>query len=211
MDDRRAISLDDLDPAPWNPKTPIYGVYRRGLETSLDHFGLRDDLKVWPNPEQPGRYFVLDGNQRLDLLREKGTVTVECRVLADLDDEDAKLFTAAFDRNHSVFDEGKLSALLSGLKGTAEELKKRLCRPDGAILPTAPAIRPEAAAAAELQPTVPILFVLTREGYDDVKETALKTKARLKREERLRAALHGLDDREIDDLVVELALRIADA
>jgi hypothetical protein len=66
-----SIPLHSIDPAPWNPKPAIFGSYKSGLETSLDYFGNRDRLKVWARPDSIGRYYVLDGNQRLTVLREQ--------------------------------------------------------------------------------------------------------------------------------------------
>lgn len=59
-----------IDASPFNPKQPIQGVYRRGLQASLNYFGLRDRLKVWPDPHRKGRYIILDGNQRRDVIEE---------------------------------------------------------------------------------------------------------------------------------------------
>lgn len=211
MPDRReTIPLALIDPAPWNPKYRIAGPARDGLKASLDHFGVRDDLKVWPNPESPGRYIALDGNQRLDVLKEGGTASVECRILADLDDEDAKLFTASFDRNKAYYHENKLGVLAASLSRTPEPLKLALLRLPAVNLPASePKPEGESRLGDPIQATVPMLFSLTREGFEEVRAGILKCKAKLKREERLREALGALDSREIDDLTVELALRIA--
>jgi ParB-like chromosome segregation protein Spo0J len=213
-DERITLPIDALENAPWNPKSAIAREYRKGLIGSLDHFGVRDDLKVWPSPDHSGRYIVLDGNQRLDLLRESGVAEVECRVLADLDDDDARLFTASFDRNVARYDEAKLAALAGELKAKGAELVSMMLRPDAAIV--GPPARPEGSvpdgepgANAGLAATVPVMFSLTREGYEEVKGAILKTKARLKREERLVRAFAGFSERRIDDAVVELVLRIA--
>lgn len=69
-DTREFLPLHVIDPAPWNPKKKIHGVYRNGLAASLHTFAISDDLKVWPNPRSPGRYYALDGNQRVDVLAE---------------------------------------------------------------------------------------------------------------------------------------------
>jgi hypothetical protein len=141
--DRRAmIPFANLDLAPWNPKIPLEGAYKDGLAASMDHFGVRDDLKVWPNPREPGRYFVLDGNQRFTILKAKGKDSIECRILADLDDEDAKLFTAAFNRNVARYDEAKLADLAASCSKMGAELKDRLLRV-GRITTTAPVVAPE--------------------------------------------------------------------
>jgi hypothetical protein len=71
IDKETQLPLSLLDRSPYNPKRPIYNEYRRGLKASLDYFTPCDRLKVWPNPQHPGRYYVLNGNQRLDLLIER--------------------------------------------------------------------------------------------------------------------------------------------
>lgn len=208
-DRREIIPLDRIDPAPWNPKHRIAGEARDGLKASLEHFGVRDDLKVWPDPNNPDRYIALDGNQRLDVLKESGAAEVECRVLADLDDEDARLFTAAFDRNRAFYDETKLAELAREAKAAGAVLVARLLRLSKVNLPE-PECGPEVAAEAlESTAQVPLLFSLTREGYDEVKGSLLRSKQRLIRERRLREAFAAFEASEIDDLVAETVLRLA--
>jgi hypothetical protein len=77
-DRHELVPLGLLDPCPWNPKSELDDDARQGLEQSLDTFGFVDDLKVWPSPWVEGRYIVLNGNQRLDVIRRR-----EIRRLAD--------------------------------------------------------------------------------------------------------------------------------
>lgn len=70
LDQEKNIPFGCLVPCPFNPKPTISGVYRAGLASSLGVFGLRDRLKVWPVPGGKNAYMVLNGNQRLDVLRE---------------------------------------------------------------------------------------------------------------------------------------------
>ena len=65
------IAFINLDPAPWNPKKPIQNKYKRGLAASITTFKISDTLKVWPNPNQIGRFTVLDGNQRFVVIQEE--------------------------------------------------------------------------------------------------------------------------------------------
>ena len=212
MADRRAvIPLDRIDPAPWNPKAPISGEHKAGLAASLDTFGLRDDLKVWPRPDAPGRYYALDGNQRLGLLSSRGVSEVECRVLADLTPEDAKLFTAAFDRNFAFYDRSKLESLADEIKAGREALVETLLRPDSLAVPApAPALAEEPGGdAGDPMPFVPVVFSLSREGYEAVKGLVASGRSRAKRESRLTEALSSFAESALDDLVVETALRVA--
>lgn len=210
-DQHLVLSLDDLCPAPWNPKQPIHGQYKTGLETSLDYFGLRDTLKVWEDPENPGKYFVLDGNQRLGVLKASGLESVECRVLEDLDADEAKLFTASFDRNTARYDESKLADLADSLRSKGDELIAKLLRADVAMVkPPLGGDTPEIATAkVETLGSVPLMFTLSRAGYDAARMYILKSKVRLKQEERLLEVLKGFSERQMDDLVVDLAIQIA--
>lgn len=70
LDTETDIPLSLIDPAPWNAKVPVHGVYRKGLKSSIDYFGMRDRLKVIPNPHRKGRYQCVNGNQRIDVITE---------------------------------------------------------------------------------------------------------------------------------------------
>jgi hypothetical protein len=230
VDRREFIPIAALDAAPWNPKYAIEGEHLAALDASLAHFGVRDDLKVWPNPDVVGRYFVLDGNQRLARLNAGGAESIECRVLDDLDEDDAKLFTAAFDRPRASFDFRRLGELAASINGKSESLKSALLFLPAVNLPVAAsssfisnadpaslrqAVMPrvcEQASPSSLtnqEGRIPFIFSLTREGYAEVKDAILRTRKRLLLEARLQAALEGLANRDIDDLVVELALRVS--
>jgi len=68
LDIETSIPIGLIDEAEFNPKDDLYGVYKRGLEESIDYFGLRDRLKVWPSPQAKGRFVCLNGNKRLPIL-----------------------------------------------------------------------------------------------------------------------------------------------
>lgn len=58
-----------------NPKKDIHGIYRNGLKLSIEEWGddnlaLDDRLKVFPDPSTPGKYVIINGNQRFDVLVE---------------------------------------------------------------------------------------------------------------------------------------------
>lgn len=219
-DDRRAlIALASIDPAPWNPKDPIAGKHRAGLTASLETFGVSDDLKVWPNPDQPGRYYALDGNQRLDVLAGRAEA-VWCRVLDRLSDEDAKLFTGAFDRHYAGYNEAKLEALAAQCRGRSEALAHLLLRPPVPIVPLPPPAAVEAVAqraretagrraTGEEAQRVPFVMSLTPEGLAEVRAQLASLRTRLAGEEWFVAAVRGLAERETDDVVIETALRVA--
>ena len=69
LDKETEVSFSSLDLADFNPKSNIHGIYKRGLKENITHWGggtltLDDRLKVWPNPSTPGRYTIINGNQR---------------------------------------------------------------------------------------------------------------------------------------------------
>lgn len=221
-DPRVAILLSAIDPAPWNPKSPIAGKMRDGLEASLETFGLSDDLKVWPRPDAPGRYYALDGNQRLDVLRSRlaEDELVWCRVLARLSDEDAKVFTGSFDRHFAYYDERKLESLAAECRGRSAALVAALLRPSVPIVPLPPPAA-LAAVAAQAQQTsqrqrsgekanrLPFVMSLTPDGLEEVRAQLASLRTKLAGEEWFVGAVRGLAEREVDDVVIETALRVA--
>jgi hypothetical protein len=70
LDAETDVPLGQLDAAPWNPKAVISGSYRTGLKSSLEWLGVRERLKLFPNPKNKGRFYVINGNQRLDIIYE---------------------------------------------------------------------------------------------------------------------------------------------
>lgn len=70
------VPLGSIDKCPWNVKDPIHGVYKNGLTTSLAYWALHTRPHVWPRPN--GRYMVLNGNQRLDLIQEVRETQLIC-------------------------------------------------------------------------------------------------------------------------------------
>ena len=220
-DARLVVPLSKLHEPPWgNPKPPIVGKYAEGLDESLDRFGVRDDLKVWPHPTVAGDYVVLDGNQRLSRLRAKGLDAVEVRVLADLDEADAIVFNAGFDRNHADYDELKLADLfrrVDALKpNVAAILRPRIAAVTApsafsppSVASSSVAVAAPNATAADARPSVrPIVFTLTSEGYDAVRATLATATTALRTKKLLESALAGLSDVDAESTVVETALRV---
>lgn len=78
LDIETSVPLHTLEDFPGNAKTAIHGVYRKGLQTSLEIFNICDRLKVWPIPGKKNRYYILDGHQRKPLIIQ----LIENRLLA---------------------------------------------------------------------------------------------------------------------------------
>ena len=92
----RMIPLDDLIPHPLNANVMPPDL-REKLRAHLRRTGRYPHLVVRPHPEQEGRFEILDGHHRLDILRELGHAEVRCDVW-DVDDREAKLLLATLNR-----------------------------------------------------------------------------------------------------------------
>jgi ParB/RepB/Spo0J family partition protein len=57
----------------------------RTIVSSIQEIGVIEPLMVFPHKEEKGKYFVMDGNSRLEACKELGITKVEC--LVALDDE----------------------------------------------------------------------------------------------------------------------------
>jgi hypothetical protein len=207
------IPLALLEEAPWNAeiKRPIAGEYRLGLIASLQTFGLDEGLKVWPDPATPGRYKIIDGNQRKPILAEFGLDPCPCRIRDDLSREQAILYTAARDRNHAAYDEAGLAVVAArDLAGASQALVRRMLRADVPLVPPPPRQdleRVREAAKVEAADVVKV-FSFTAEGAEELDESLVGFGHRLKRSAMLSEALRALADRDLMDVEAELALRI---
>jgi hypothetical protein len=76
-------------------KSPKY----KCIEASMKEIGLIEPLVVFPQPDTPDVYMLLDGHIRLEILKDLGAVTAKC--LLSLDDE-------GFTYNHKI---NRLSAI----------------------------------------------------------------------------------------------------
>ena len=59
-----AIPLDALDPNPHQPRKHFDEAELNGLAQSIGKRGLLQAITVTPNPEQPGRYYIIAGERR---------------------------------------------------------------------------------------------------------------------------------------------------
>ncbi len=114
--DIRSIPIDELDPAPYNPRvelkpgTPEFEKLRR----SLDEFGLVEPL-VWN--ERTGR--LVGGHQRLSALRALGHTETQVSVV-DLPEEREKALNLALNRITGAWDHERLGELLAELSALPE-------------------------------------------------------------------------------------------
>ncbi len=103
------LPIEELREASWNPNH-MEPKLKKKLKYSLRRFGLVGLLVVRPQVE--GKYEVLSGNQRLQVLGELGVDSIPCAVV-DLPDAEAKLLGQTLNSLHGSDDLGIRAELLN--------------------------------------------------------------------------------------------------
>lgn len=108
----RELPIDQLHPAPYNPRRPLSRPAYRKLKASLAEFGLVEPL-IWN--ERTGH--VVGGHARLSILRELGYATVPVSVV-NLDDERERALNVMLNNQEAQgrYDPAKLLDVLEGLQ-----------------------------------------------------------------------------------------------
>ena len=120
------LALEQLSEAPWNPNQMDEAMLAR-LRESVKRYGLVENLVVRQTTED--KYEVVSGNQRLQLLRERGFILVPC-VVVDLDDVQARLLAQARNPSRGDDDLGLRSELLRNVLETVTEDEVAAILPD---------------------------------------------------------------------------------
>jgi len=81
------ISLDELKPSPWNPKTPLTKKQLAALKKSVSEFGFQRSLCVCKDFQSGEGFFVLDGNTALDILVELKKKEADCHIVEKVTNE----------------------------------------------------------------------------------------------------------------------------
>jgi len=92
----RMIPLDGLRAHPLNSNV-MPDDLREKLKAHIKRTGRYPFLVVRPHPDEPGKFQVLDGHHRIDVLRELGHIEARCDVW-QVDDREAKLLLATLNR-----------------------------------------------------------------------------------------------------------------
>jgi ParB-like chromosome segregation protein Spo0J len=158
----RTLPLSSLKPAPYNPRKPLKpgsAAYKR-LKRSIEAFELVQPI-VWN--ERTGH--VVAGHQRLNVLKDRGDVEVEC-VVVDLPLSREKALNVALNNSAvgSDWDGEKLHALLEELVELpeidatltgfdADELQELLLAPTPVERLQSPADEPEKVRVTLVIPT----------------------------------------------------------
>jgi ParB-like chromosome segregation protein Spo0J len=92
----RMVALDDLVPHPLNANV-MSEELREKLRAHIKRTGRYPFLVVRPHPSDRGKFQVLDGHHRVEILRDLGHTEARCDVW-DVDDREAKLLLATLNR-----------------------------------------------------------------------------------------------------------------
>ena len=92
----RMVPLEHLSPHPLNSNV-MPEELREKLKAHIRRSGRYPFIVVRPNPEEPGRFQILDGHHRVEILRELGHAEARCDVW-QVDDREAKLLLATLNR-----------------------------------------------------------------------------------------------------------------
>lgn len=157
----RRLPIDQLKPAPYNPRRYLDKPAERKLAASLREFGLVEPL-VWN--ELTGQ--VVGGHARLRLLREQGVTEVPVSVVR-LSPEREKALNVILNNREAQgrYDPAKLAELLEELQGLPEQELTGFGTDYLATLRLEP--------MADLEPLeetdqVEVTIVTTRDGYDRI-------------------------------------------
>jgi len=92
----RMVPLDDLLPHPLNSNVMTEDL-REKLRVNIQRTGRYPFLVVRAHPHETGKYQVLDGHHRVDVLRELGHTEARCDIWV-VDDREAKILLATLNR-----------------------------------------------------------------------------------------------------------------
>jgi ParB-like chromosome segregation protein Spo0J len=124
----RDIPIDSLVPHPENSNhmtAEMLGKLRRHIERT----GRYEPLTVRPHPSAEGKYEVLNGHNRLRVLRAIGHESARC-VVWDVDDDQARLYLATLNRLAGADIPERRAALLESLLGTFDIAELSALLPD---------------------------------------------------------------------------------
>ena len=90
------VAIDNLRPHPLNSNV-MPDDLRAKLTAHIKHTGRYPFVVVRPHPDTAGRFEILDGHHRVEVLRELGHIEARCDVW-DVGDREAKLLLATLNR-----------------------------------------------------------------------------------------------------------------
>ena len=176
----RMVPLDDLRPHPLNSNVMPEDL-REKLKAHVKRTGRYPFLVVRPHPEEPGKFQVLDGHHRVEVLRELGHTDARCDVW-DVNDREAKLLLATLNRLqgqdvpirraellHELLGEMSLDDLAGLLPETDKQLEELHALLEFPAEEIAALLEEQAAEAEKVLPRV-MSFVVTPEQEEIIEQ-----------------------------------------
>ncbi len=206
----RPVPLDDLLPHPLNTNVMPLDL-RAKLLAHIKRTKRYPFIVVRPHPKEAGKYQVIDGHHRVDILRELGHTEARCDVW-EVDDREAKILLATLNRLegqdlprrralllHEMLGEmsvGDIAGLLPENERQIEELHALLEFPADEV---AEILDEQAEEAEKLLPRV-MTFVVSKEQEEMIERAVeLASDGKLGRDRKARGlvnlARHFLDGR----------------
>lgn len=112
------LSKSQISPNSYNPNKTTKR-QQEAIAESLDHYGQLLEIVVRPDPENEGKYLIIDGEHRYQELGDE----VFVNVVYGLEDADAKKLTIIFNETRGQADPVELGALLAELEETLDDLQ----------------------------------------------------------------------------------------
>lgn len=106
----KTIPLSQLRNAEWNANRVKPSTMEK-IRTSIERYGVVENLVARPHPDEPGAFEVLSGNHRLQIFRDLGLPSAPV-VLVELDDAHARLLAQTLNRTRGDDDPEAYKKLL---------------------------------------------------------------------------------------------------
>ena len=120
------IKIEDLKIHPKNVRQEYNDIDE--LADSIKERGILQNLTVVPDPDDPGKYFVVIGNRRLTAAKKAGIETAPCTVIDDMSDKDqiVTMLTENMNRNDlKIYEESSaMQMCFSDLGLSIDEIAK---------------------------------------------------------------------------------------
>ena len=102
------LPIDSIKPSPYSPKKPFTGTEKEKLRNSIKTFGFASVMLVCHDFRDGKGFICLDGNSRLELLRELEYKKVDAKVLDIQDEKTLKKFIIAYDHTRKQYKNDQL-------------------------------------------------------------------------------------------------------
>ena len=111
------LKKSDITPNNYNPNKTTER-QQQAINESLNHYGQLLEIVVRPDPDNKGKYLIVDGEHRYHELDDE----VYCNVVYGLSDADAKKLTIIFNETRGQADKVELSQLLASIGDDLDDL-----------------------------------------------------------------------------------------